>query len=88
MGSAYRGLLDKLAFMIFGQRAPDGSGDANNVAGNSGHGGGTKCLRTCPTTRTGMSGTVLTGVHLLTTTELRPVPGWWCHDGGDGAHGG
>lgn len=31
--------LDRLAFIIFGQRA-DGAGDANNVAGNGGWGGG------------------------------------------------
>lgn len=40
MRNAYRSLLDRLAFVIFGQRASDGSGDANNVAGNGGHGGG------------------------------------------------
>lgn len=32
-------LLDRLAFIIFGQRA-DGAGDANNVPGNGGRGGG------------------------------------------------
>lgn len=32
-------LLDRLAFIVFGQRA-DGAGDANNVPGNGGRGGG------------------------------------------------